>query len=246
MPVFDAHASFGPAPFSQQTATADAVRQTMQQSGVDEIALVSALGASSDFIAGNRLLQGALDADAGVFGYVALQSAYPEEAMEEQRRYLTHPQWIAAVLFGPNGSPVTLDNAREIVNAHRRYARPLMLPAPDADAVHAARRIAAEFPAMKFLLLGMGGDDWRVAVAAARQQVNLHLELSGSLDADKVSHAAAALSSRRLIYGSGLPHSDPNLIRALVDEARGVAALDRSRLLSQNARMLFHAQADPA
>jgi hypothetical protein len=95
---------------------------------------------------------------------------------------------------------------------------------------------------MKFLLLGMGGEDWRAAVAAAKQHLNLYLEISGSLDADKVAHAAATVTPRKLVYGSGLPYQDPELTVALVAEASGITASDRRRILAQNAQALFNAQ----
>jgi len=110
--------------------------------------------------------------------------------------------------------------------------------------VHAATRIATEFPAMRFLLLGMGGDDWRAAVAAAHHHLNIFLELSGSLDADKVSLASASLTPRKLLYGSGAPRRDPAQAQALVADAAGLTASDRSRILSLNAGAFLNVQSD--
>lgn len=242
MPIFDTHAYLGDTPFSSSMASREALQQTLRRSEIDAVALISGLAAQCDFVTGNRRLREMLDADAGLFGWLTLNADYPAESQEEQRRYLLRPEFVGGVLFGHGGNPVTIDHAREILNAQRRYTKPIAIHVPDADAVYAVRGIATEFPAMKFLLLTMGGEDWRTAVAAAKQHLNLYLELSGSLDADKVAHAAATLTPRKLLYGSGLPHRDPELGLALVAEAAGLTTFDRARILSQNAQALFNAE----
>jgi predicted TIM-barrel fold metal-dependent hydrolase len=241
MPTFDAHAFYVETPLSQASASRDAILETMQRSQIDGVALISGLAASCDFITGNRRLREILDASAGLFGWVTLNADYPNESQDEQRRHMMRPEFVGGVLFGYNGNPVTADSAREVLNAQRRFTKPIAIHTPDAEAVRAARAIAEEFPSMKFLLLTMGGEDWRLAVAAAKRYLNLYLEISGSLDADKVAHAAATLTPRKLIYGSGLPHRDPELALALVAEADGLTGFDRTRILSQNAQALFNA-----
>lgn len=244
MPIFDSHVFWGATAFSEAMASRDAVLQTMQRYGIDGMALISGLAAHCDFVAGNRRLVESLDPSSGLFGYVTLSPDHTAESLEEQRKYLTRRDVLGGVLFGHDGQPVTLDHARDILNAHRRYTKPMAIHVPDAVAVHAARQIAAEFPTMKFVFLGMGGEDWHTAVMTAKQHLNVYLEVSGSLDADKLSHAAAILTPRKLLFGSGLPDSDPHLILGLVAEARGVTDFDRARILSQNAQGLFNLTAD--
>ena len=93
---------------------------------------------------------------------------------------------------------MTLEDARDILNAQRRYAKPVAIHVPDGEAVQAGREIAAAFTAMKFVFLGMGGDDWRSAVRVAKQHLNVYLEISGSLDSDKIAQASAVLTPRKL------------------------------------------------
>ncbi len=244
MPTFDVHAYYGETLFSSSMASPEAVRQSLAQTNTDAVALISTLAADCDFVAGNLALRPALHADSGVYGWVTLNAGYSDLSQEEQRRYLGRREFVGAVMFGADGRPVTLDDAREVLNAHRRYTKPMALFAPDGDAVHAATRIATEFPAMRFLLLGMGGDDWRAAVAAAHRHLNIFLELSGSLDADKVSLASASLTPRKLLYGSGAPRRDPAQAQALVSDAAGLTASDRSRILSLNAGAFLNVQPD--
>ena len=239
MPTFDVHAYFGATPFSSDMATRDSLLATLRRTGLDGAALISGLAADCDFVAGNRQLREIVSPEDGLFGWVTLNAGYPVESQEEQRRHLGRRGMVGAALFGTLGRPVTLTEAREVLNAQRRYAKPVAISIPDAEAVYAARVIAAEFPTMRFIFLGMGGEDWRIAVAVAKQHLNVYLEVSGSLDADKIAQASSVVTARKLLYGSGLPHGSPELTRALVESAPTLTRPDRSRILSENAVALL-------
>ena len=241
MSIFDAHAYFGDTPFSNSMATRETILTTLRGRETTGAALISALAANCDFVTGNRRLREIVSPESGLFGWVTLNAGYPAESQEEQRRHEMKRGMVGAALFGHNGRPVILEDAREILNAQRRYAKPVALHVPDGDAVHAGREIAAAFPAMKFLWLQMGGDDWRSSVAAAKQHLNIYLEISGSLDADKIAYASSVLTPRKLIYGSGQPEGDPALPRALVETGSTLTRPDRNRILSENAVALLRA-----
>ena len=245
MSIFDAHVYCGETPFTNSLATRESILATLRSREITGAALFSGLAADCDFVTGNRRLREIISAQDGLFGWVMLNAGYSAESQEEQRRHETKRGIVGAAMFGHNGRPVVLEDAREILNAQRRYAKPIALHIPDGDAVHAAREIAVAFPAMKFLWLAMGGDDWRSAVATASQHLNIYLEISGSLDADKIAYASSVLTPRKLIYGSGQPHSDPSLPLALVESSSTLTRADRSRILSENAIVLLSAVADP-
>lgn len=244
MPVFDMHAYFGDTPFYHGQSTGDAILQSMQRHGIDAMALISALARDCDFVRGNADLKTILSSENGLYGLVTLNSDYPEESMEQQRIHLSRKSFVGAVLFGHKGRPVTLESARSIVNAQRRYVKPLAIFTPDGESVRQAQRIAAEFPTIKFVLLCMGGDDWRDAVTAASQNLNLYLELSGSLDSDKIAQAAAAVTPRKLLYGSGTPNWSPEIAMAMIEDETTLTTLDVSRIYHYNAAGLFNLQGD--
>jgi predicted TIM-barrel fold metal-dependent hydrolase len=245
MPIFDAHAYLETTPFTKVMATAESVLRTQQRHDVAAVVLISGLAARCDFVAGNRRLREVLHPASGIYGYVVLNADYPEESQQEMQRYLLRREFVASVLFGHDGNPVLLDDVRDLINAQRRFFKPVAIHTPDADAVHAAREIAAEFPTMKFLLLGMGGDFWTSAISAAKQTMNLYLEVSGSLDSDKIAHAAATLTPRKLIFGSSMPHQDISLTVGLVEDAPALTQADRSRIFYHNALSLFNTKNDP-
>jgi len=242
MPTFDSHAYYGATPFSSDMASREAILATLRRGDIDAAALISGLAADCDFVTGNRRLREIISPSEGLFGWVTLNADYPAESQEEQRRHQNRRGMIGVALFGAPGRPVVLEDAREILNAQRRYAKPVAISVPDADAVHAGRHIAAEFPAMRFVFLGMGGEDWRLATAVAKQHLNVYLEISGSLDTDKIAHASSVCTPRKLLYGSGLPGGSLELTRALVESAPTLTRPDRNRILSENAVALLRTQ----
>ena len=244
MAIFDSHAYLADTPLSHSMATQQAVLSTMQRYKFDAVALVSGIASSCDFVAGNQNLREILSPDQGLYGYVTLNAGYPAESLEEQRKHLGRPGFVGGLLFGHDGVPVTLADSREILNAQRRFMKPMAIHVPNAEAAIAIHEIAAEFPSMKFILLTMGGEDWHTAVAAAKRYVNLYLEISGPLDSDKVAYATSVLTPRKVLYGSCLPYSDPQLTMGLVDETRTLTAQDRNRVYYQNAQQLFIVERD--
>lgn len=240
MALFDAHAYWLDSQLTHAAATRDQIVAAMRAYEASQIALISGLAARCDFVAGNRALSEVLDPEAGIYGYAVMSQDYSDESQHEMRRWMPRSEFLGAVMFGHGGQPVTVDDARDILNAYRRFTKPMAINVPDADAVHAARVIAAEFPAMKFILLGMGGDSWRTAVGVAKKYLNVYLEISGSLDSDKVAHAAEALTPRKVLFGSGFPMADPQAILGLLDSAPTITNADRDRIRSQNALSLFN------
>ncbi len=244
MPVFDCHAYLSVASFSASMRTREQVLGTMERFELDAVALVSGLGASCDFSNGNRLLREVLDEEQGLMGYVTLNTTYPDASLQEQRMYLSKREFVGAFLVGEPGKPINPKAAADIVNAQRRYSKPIVISATNSAEVHAVRLLAEEFTQIKFLVLGMGGDDWRGAVDVAKKFTNVNLEISGSLDADKITYAANAISARRLLFGSGLPNGDPSLFQGLIEDCEILTTSDRKRIFLDNALALFQIHAE--
>lgn len=244
MPLFDIHTYLAVNPMAQGMTTREQVAAAMARYEIDAVALISGMAATCDFMAGNRQLRDITSSDAGIFGWVTLNADYPDESQEEQRLFLNKRDIVGAALFPRAHAPVTLEDSREIVNAHRRYTKPLAIHTPDLEAIHAARKIAEEFPQMRIILLTMGGEYWHAAVEAAKACLNLYLEISGSLDSDKIAYASAAVSARKLLFGSGLPYADPSLFVGLVEETSVLSGSDRRRIYIDNALNLFGIQAE--
>jgi len=98
--------------------------------------------------------------------------------------------------------------------------------------------MAKAFPIMKFVLIGMAGEDWRMATVLAERTLNLVLEVSGSSSPDKIAFAVEHIGSHRMVYGSGLPYVDPAAVLGMVEDAE-ISDLDKRNILSGSARRVF-------
>jgi predicted TIM-barrel fold metal-dependent hydrolase len=240
MPKIDVHAYYAPTPFSDNMAAKDSVLATMRQFDLEAVILVSSLGAECDLLNGNKMLKQVVNVNEGIYGYVTVNADYPEQSIEQQRAYLTKPEFAGAVFAPPTGRSLQLDEVRDITNAQRRYGKPLAFKTRNIDDINAVRSVAEAFPTIQIVLLGMGGDAWRAAVEAAKRHVNIHLDISGSFDADKISYAYSMIAARRLLFGSGLPFAEPSAYEVLIDESKVLTSNDRKRVYQQNASILFH------
>src|SRR5206468_12772817 len=99
--------------------------------------------------------------------------------------------------------------------------------------------LAKSYSMHKFIFLGMGGAEWRNAIAAAHQSVNIYLETSGALDRAKIPAAVESIGAHRLLYGSSLPNLDPAAALGLLNDA-GLSGTDLRRILYENAVRLFN------
>ena len=120
----------------------------------------------------------------------------------------------------------------------------MLIYAADREGLRAVRQIAEEFDQTKIVILNMGGNDWHAAVQAAKLHANIFLDISGALDADKLSHTVAAISARKLLFGSSLPNADPSLYVGMLNETAALSQSDRRRIAFQNALTLFNIEAE--
>ncbi|MGQ9455707.1 MAG: amidohydrolase family protein [Armatimonadota bacterium] len=242
MAIFDVHAQVGTTPIWGVPFTEANLARSMQKYGVDRCIVSSTIANSCDFRKGNTQIAKIVKANRALLGCVVVNINYSEQSQEDMHSYLPDDSFAGIlVTSGTPGRHVTLAEAEEILNAHRRFFKPVFLHTPNQEALMAANEIAKAFNTLKFVLLSMGGDDWRMATMLAERTLNLVLEISGSFSPDKIKFAVGHIGSHRLVYGSGLPYTDPSSIIGLVEDA-DISDVDRRNILEQNAKKLFRTQ----
>ncbi len=88
------------------------------------------------------------------------------------------------------------------------------------------------------VLVGMGGKDWRSAIAAARQHLNIYLQTTGEVSPSRIREGWAAVNGNRMMFGSGAPMTDPAVTLGMIREA-GIPERDLQKLLFSNAEKTF-------
>jgi predicted TIM-barrel fold metal-dependent hydrolase len=239
LPIFDAHCYLGDGVVPGVANNASVITAAMQARGVDAAVLLSAHARRADPAAGNRVLKAMLEQGQNLYGCLVTHVNRVEASMTAMRELMPGRKFVGMAVSGMRPDDfVQKIVADEIVNAYRRYSKPLFLFTPNENAVQAGLEIAKGYPMLKVVFLGMGGADWRAAVAAAHAATNVYLETSGVLDRAKLPAAVAALGAHRLLFGSGFPHVDTAAALGLIEDS-DLSEEARRKILSDNARRLF-------
>lgn len=239
MALIDSYAVLGSgAPCETEFGKAELLKR-MEELGITHSIVVSSLAISSDFERGNAWLDEQIQGESKLLGYAVANVNHPAQAVENMRHYLTRRQFAGLLLVqGDPQTPVNMADAEEVLNAYRRYAKPLLISAPNRECVYAAVEIAEHFDLIKVVLIGMGGRDWRSAIAAAKSHLNICLSTTGEISPDKVREGFHAVNGNRIVFGSNTPTVDPAVVMGMVAEA-ALGQRDLAKLLGGNAESIF-------
>jgi len=246
--VVDIHCGWGALGAASEWNDVGAIQTAMTARGVGTVFLSSLLSRRYDLPAGNDALAnvlGELPEDSGngvdVHGWLVIHPARANDVTTQMRRLLYGKRFIGAALYTDpmTGAPPTVVGAHDLLAAFRRFSKPLLIEAPNASAMAEALRIADDLSGVKIIISGMGGQEWREALAMASRYTNLFFDISGALIAEKIEYALQVLhGSRKLLFASGAPQTDPAAVLGILDDLN-LSPEDRDRILRTNAIKLF-------
>lgn len=239
MKILDVHGYLGPTIVPGAAASAAVVTSTMSARGVGGAVLMSRHAQNVDPIAGNRIVKAMVEQAPNLLACLVTHIGRVDASIEAMRELLGGRKFVAMAITGFRpGHTVEKMLADDILNAFRRFTKPLMLFTPNSESVHAAVEIAKSYPMIKVVLLGMGGAEWRTAIAAAQAVTNIYLETSGALDRAKIPSAVEAIGTNRIVFGSGTPHVDVSAALGLIEDS-AISEEARRKILFDNAVRLF-------
>ena len=240
MPTFDVQTYLEGHILPGLNQNAGQVMQMMQERGIERALLISARAAQVDPQSGNRILKAMLDQSEGLYGALTAHLNRVDSSLQAIKELLNHRKFLAVLLTATDRhTPLPPLLADEILNSCRRYHKPILVHTPNAACVQAALHLAQNYTTHKFVFLGMGGSDWRGAIAAAHSAVNIYLETSGPLDRSKIPAAIASVGAHRVLFGSGMPYLDPAAALGLLEDSE-IAPADKRRIVHENAARLFN------
>ncbi|HLV80133.1 MAG TPA: amidohydrolase family protein [Chthonomonadaceae bacterium] len=240
MPIFDIHTYLEGYLLPGINADAGQLAGLLEARGIDRAILISTRAIQADPLSGNRILNAMLDDQPRLYGCLVAHLNRVDASLQSIRDLLGSRRFAGILLVSTEPDrPLHPLLADEVLNACRRYQKPIFLSTPNAACVEVALQLATKYNMHKFVLLGMGGRDWRTGIAAAQQSVNISLEMSGVLDRVKIPAAVEQIGSHRIVFGSGVPRLDPAAALGLIEDSE-LSSLDRRRILNDNAVKLFH------
>jgi predicted TIM-barrel fold metal-dependent hydrolase len=239
MAIFDVHSYFGGALVPNTANSGASIASTMEARGITSAIVMSAHARLVDPLSGNRVLAKVVEQSPALHGCVVTHVNRVEASIAAMRELMQNRRFLGMCVTGMgDDEPVDKIVAEEVINAYRRYGKPLFLYARNAAMTHAALEIAKSYTMLKVVLLGMGGHDWRMAIAAAHSATNIYLETSGPLDRAKIPAAFATIGAHRILFGSGSPHVDAGAAMGLLEDTTLSEDVCR-RIYHDNARRLF-------
>jgi predicted TIM-barrel fold metal-dependent hydrolase len=244
--IIDVHCGWGSTLAAPNWKDIEEVRGTLQKRKISLGCISSLLGRRYDLTAGNEAVANAVSdepeaGDTDLRGWLVIHPARTAEVTEQMRRYLYSKRFVGAALYSDplTGTPVTVSDAHDLLQAFRRFHKPLLVDTPNAAAMAEVVRIADEMSGIRVVASGMGGEEWREAIAMCAKPGNLFLDISGVLIPEKVEYAIEVLhGTRKLLFASGAPYTDPAAVLGLLDDL-DLAADDRRRILYVNAERIF-------
>ena len=224
MPLIDLHCYFG---VSEQTlaltAPDGAAAKTYADTfGVDTLCFSAPL-ASTDARGGAQFLSEQLTLDPRFRGWLTVSIHQPELAGELARKYLVKPAFCGTLLEqNGDADAITTAGGQEVLNALRRYSKPVFVTATSPLTLQAAVEAAGAFPMVKFFVSPQSEYLTQIAVAAFAER-------------DVVAHAVEVLGERRVAWASDWGRFHPATALGMIRDC-ALGAPQRERVGLRNAR----------
>lgn len=206
----------------------------------DVMGVASRRALAGDLAAGNAEVKALLAEAPTMRGWVVINPVYPERSSEELRKYASSPKWLGAFIHpGMTGESLASVATREMLNAYRRYTKPILVHVADEQATRDLDALAREFTQLKIIAQGAGGDDWQACALVAKQATNVFLEpFSGGPHRGKLEAILATVGPNRVVFGSNYPDSNPGAALGLWMDSK-LSDSEKQAVLTTNAVRLF-------
>ncbi|MBV9866714.1 MAG: amidohydrolase family protein [Abitibacteriaceae bacterium] len=240
MPLIDLHCHYGVTP------TALAVRPPelaeagayADQFGV-EVLCFAAQEATTDLRDGNTHLAQVLKSDPRFRGWLTLSIHQPDLSQEVARGALTRPLWVGSRFEQQTDSDaVNTAGGFELLNALRRYGRPILLTVTTPVTLHAAIAAAREFNTLRFIVSPQNETLMSDALPAIKETLNISmLPVAAFAERDVIAQAVATLGERRILWGSEWGRFHPAAAIGMIRDS-AITGPQRDRIVYRNAREL--------
>jgi len=240
MPILDIHAHYGVWQFPTQARNVDALDTYLQRFGIEKACFSSVEALTCNFVSGNARLFKDIEGHDRFLGYCTVNPNYVDESIAEMKKYMSKSRCFGLKVHSCYSQrPVNSAPMREILNASRRYGKPVLAHTWSPTDCAAIAEAAAEFATLKFIMGHMGGNDWRPALEAVEEILNVFLDPCCSYaERDKIREALDAVGPKRVVFGSDLMLLNPAFVAGMV-VGSDLPERDKERILYTNAKEAF-------
>ena len=212
MARIDLHCYLGTTPDTRALGTPDvAAARAYAEQGQFEALCFSAPLASFDLVGGNSFLADQTRTDKRFRAWMTASIHRPELSGDLARLYLVKPRFCGTLLEQKtDGDLITSQGGRDVLNALRRYSRPVMVTATTPANLEAIVMAAREFSTLKFAVAPQTVELTRVAATAIKEAVNtVFVPVVSFAERDVIARAMQTLGDRRVAWSSGWGRFSP-------------------------------------
>ncbi len=250
MKCIDIHFYYGKWSFPIWDLSIADILNIMQELEMEKCIMMSSQSIQYDFVAGNAELAEAIAGLDNLYGYVYINTHYPELCLAEMEKYLDSKKFVGLKYNGQfSKAPVSAEENDQFFDLlEKKYRKPLLLHTwglPEHGNALAyslpsqALELARKHPDLTIIMGHMGGPEWASAIETARKADNLFLDTCASYaDQDKVAAAVRALGAERVLWGTGMTENNPFMQKGVVLDAQ-ITPREKEMILYENARRLF-------
>jgi hypothetical protein len=241
MPVIDLQCHYGAVAGALAVRPPDIAQASSYADDIDaDLLCFSSDEAATDLDGGSASLHAALATDARFRGWLTLSVHQPELSQTLARRYLTKTAWVGS-RFEARDDADAIDAAggSVILNALRRYGRPVLFAVWTTGGLRAAIEAARTLNTLKFVLAPQNEGLTTDAIPAMRETVNMMwLPSAAYAERDVLAQAVETLGERRVLWGSDWGKLHPSAALGMIDES-ALSGAQRERLVYRNAHDLL-------
>lgn len=241
MPIIDLQCYYGAAAGTLSVRPPDVAQAVAyaDRFGIETLCF-SSCEASTDLDGGGARLAEKLGVDARFRGWLTLSVHQPEQSHDLARKYLVKSQWVGA-RFEQSNDADSIDTAggHEVLNACRRYSRPVLVTASTPATLAAFVATAKVFHTVKFVFAPQTERLTSDAIAAVKETVNVSF-LPSVIHTERgvVERAIAILGERRVLWGSDWGICQPTAAIGMMKDS-SITNAQRERMIYRNAKELL-------
>jgi len=193
-----------------------------------------------DIVEGNAEVAQAVKEDKRLYGSVVFNPNYKSESLEQLRRHLDNPRFVA-MKNHPDYSGQELDSKANLEILEAFHEVPLTAHVMGAARVNAGVLVAKRHPSMPVVFFHMGCPDWEYAIEAARNVDNVMLEaVASNPERARIRQAVETLGADRMLFGTDQTLLDPAYMIGMFEES-GFTLEERKKIYCANSERIFFA-----
>jgi predicted TIM-barrel fold metal-dependent hydrolase len=239
-PIVDVHQHTGPWPFAGKWGGIEQNLHYLACRSIDAAIISSGEAIVDDMLAGNRHLAEDLAGHGNLYAYVTVNPRYLDLSQREIETYRSDPRFVGFKIH-TSYSATAMGEPRmaDLFALLEGQGKPLLIHTWGAGAVRSLASLAQRFPRLPIIVAHAGGDAWREAIEAARDNANLYLDFAlSSPERERIERAITALGPQRVMFGSDATLFDPLYMLSCFAEA-DIADRDRALVMGGNALRVF-------